>query len=290
MSSDLSVVANLDFSNSERAFESAKTLSATDFCPRQFFDKKTGEARIGDIVIAIQYGSELGFSPLQALNSINVINQKASLPGDTMLALCMESGLVEDMKRWYADADEIDKTTSPAAFFEIKRKDVATPHVTSFSIADAKRAKKWGNAGPWTEYPKRMLMYRAMGFALRDMFPDVLKGIISTEEAMDYPSRMKDVTPLPAAKTFSDADKERLADDVVSLALTGCIAQEDIDQVMQVLKIDSLRDVGQYPERAEKIVRYWEKKYESELYAHGECVSHNTRTAEERDAVVEDLG
>ena len=40
---------------------------------------------------------------------------------------------------------------------------------------------------------------RARGFALRDAYPDVLKGLISTEEAQDYPEETKrppkDITP-----------------------------------------------------------------------------------------------
>ena len=44
---------------------------------------------------------------------------------------------------------------------------------------------------------------RARGFALRDAFPDVLKGLITAEEAADFPDEakprpIKDVTPLPA--------------------------------------------------------------------------------------------
>jgi len=31
-----------------------------------------------------------------------------------------------------------------------------------------------------------MIQMRARGFALRDAFPDVLQGLISTEEANDY--------------------------------------------------------------------------------------------------------
>jgi hypothetical protein len=48
-----------------------------------------------------------------------------------------------------------------------------------------------------------MLQMRARGFALRDAFPDVLKGLITVEEAQDYPDEakprpVKDVTPMPA--------------------------------------------------------------------------------------------
>jgi hypothetical protein len=45
-----------------------------------------------------------------------------------------------------------------------------------------------------------MLAMRARGFALRDAFPDVLKGLITAEEAQDYPAEDKprqarDITP-----------------------------------------------------------------------------------------------
>jgi hypothetical protein len=61
------------------------------------------------------------------------------------------------------------------------------PVTAKFSVDDAKRAGLWGKQGPWTQYPKRMLQMRARGFALRDAFPDVLKGLITSEEAMDFP-------------------------------------------------------------------------------------------------------
>jgi hypothetical protein len=48
-----------------------------------------------------------------------------------------------------------------------------------------------------------MLQMRARGFALRDAFPDVLKGMITAEEAQDYPDEAK---PLPVAKPANPLD------------------------------------------------------------------------------------
>jgi hypothetical protein len=68
----------------------------------------------------------------------------------------------------------------------------------TFSVDDAKRAKLWGKQGPWSQYPKRMLAMRARGFAIRDAFPDAMKGMITAEEAQDYPTKApRDVTPKP---------------------------------------------------------------------------------------------
>jgi hypothetical protein len=75
-----------------------------------------------------------------------------------------------------------------AAWCEAKRRGYEKPTVARFSVADAKKAGLWGKVGPWTQYPKRMLQLRARGFALRDAFPDVLKGLVTAEEAQDYPA------------------------------------------------------------------------------------------------------
>jgi hypothetical protein len=49
----------------------------------------------------------------------------------------------------------------------------------------------------YKSYPKRMLQMRARAFALRDMFPDVLKGLQVREEVEDFveASSPRDVTP-----------------------------------------------------------------------------------------------
>jgi hypothetical protein len=48
-----------------------------------------------------------------------------------------------------------------------------------------------------------MMQMRARGFALRDAFPDVLKGMITAEEAQDYPDEAK---PVPMAKPANPLD------------------------------------------------------------------------------------
>ena len=55
-------------------------------------------------------------------------------------------------------------------------------------MEDAKRAGLYGKQGPWQQYPKRMLQMRARAWALRDVFPDVLRGVHVAEEAQDLPA------------------------------------------------------------------------------------------------------
>jgi len=146
---------------------------------------------IASVCIAVQYGLELGLTPMQSLQGVAIINGKPSIYGDTLLALCYASGNVESFVEYLEG--EGDNYT---AVCEVTRKGWKQPLIKRFSVAQAKRARLWGKAGPWTQYPDRMLTMRARGFALRDGFADALKGVISAEEAMDYPKQEPTEVPI----------------------------------------------------------------------------------------------
>ena len=59
-------------------------------------------------------------------------------------------------------------------------------YTEEFDLNKAKKAGLLGKAGVWTQYPERMMQLRARAFALRNRFPDALKGIKSREEVEDY--------------------------------------------------------------------------------------------------------
>ena len=146
----------------------------------------------------MQWGAEIGLAPMQALQNIAVINGKPSVYGDAAMALVQASPHCEDIEEYFED----EGTPNPVAVCVAKRKG-RKPVVAKFSVEDAKRAGLWGKQGPWQAYPKRMMQMRARGFALRDAFPDALKGLITVEEAQDFPPEAKpqpakNITPLPS--------------------------------------------------------------------------------------------
>jgi hypothetical protein len=174
------------------AMEFSKMLAESSMVPRAYQGKPQ------DIMVCVQWGYELGLAPMQALQNIAVINGKPSVYGDAMAALVQASPVCEGIEEML----ENEGSPNPVAVCIAKRKN-RTPVTAKFSVEDAKRAGLWGKQGPWTAYPKRMLQMRARGFALRDAFPDVLKGLISAEEAEDYPTEnsgqpIQDITPMPA--------------------------------------------------------------------------------------------
>ncbi|MFT8308533.1 recombinase RecT [Acetobacter malorum] len=158
------------------------------------------------VLIAVQMGSELGLAPLQSLQNIAVINGRPSVWGDALLGLVKASPVCDDVvERLEGEGGKM------VAICTAKRKG-KSPVESRFSVDDASSAGLWNKQGPWKQYPKRMLQMRARGFALRDAFPDVLRGLISAEEAQDMPQQTIDVTP-----TQSRVDPPRLPVDHIAL-------------------------------------------------------------------------
>jgi hypothetical protein len=131
------------------------------------------------IFVAVEMGMELGIPPMMALQNTAVVNGRPGVFGDLPLALVRASGLLEE----YSE-EEIGKPGEDTWGFKCICRRLGSPKSKSevFTVADAKRAQLWGKAGPWTQWPKRMLKFRARGFLLRDEFGDVLKGVKTVEE------------------------------------------------------------------------------------------------------------
>jgi len=161
--------------NVTEAMQMAEMLSKSQMIPKNYQNKPQ------DTLVAMMMGSELGLHPIQALQNIAVINGKPSIYGDAMLALVQNHSAFGGIQESFDEAAQV-------ATCIVWRKN-GEKHTVTFSQADAKQAELWAKAGPWTQYPKRMMTFRARGFALRDQFADALAGLISREEAEDMPER-----------------------------------------------------------------------------------------------------
>ena len=228
----------------------SEMLSNSNMVPKAYQNKPQ------DILVCVQWGMEMGLAPMQALQNIAVINGKPSVYGDAMMALVQASAVCDDVEEYF----ENEGTPNPVAVCVAKRKN-RKPVVAKFSVEDAKRAGLWGKQGPWSAYPKRMMQMRARGFALRDAFPDVLKGLISAEEAQDYPDEAKprpakDITPrnpldmvakpapvaIPAMTSDPQVIAEAMADTVDE---EPAVVQPEVVEVVEpVVQPDGVQPIG----------------------------------------------
>ena len=127
------------------------------------------------VFIALQWGVELGLTPMAAATNIAVINGKPTLSADIMHAIVRNNPE-------YAGA-EWKKQDEQAAEVLVKRKNANMTETFRgyYDIEMAKRANLLSKEN-WRAYPARMLKHRALSFALRDAFPDVLAGLYSPDD------------------------------------------------------------------------------------------------------------
>lgn len=221
-------VFSLQPSNLQEAMQLAELMANSEMVPKDF------RGRPGNVLVAVQMGAEVGLAPMQAIQNIAVINGRPSIWGDAVKAIILNSPLCEKFEENFDEQ-------SMTAWVTVQRKGHAERQV-SFSQGDAQAAGLWGKQGPWSQYPKRMLAMRARGFASRDEFADVLKGLSVAEEQMDIIE--KDITASststnPAINTNETISNEQIEELIKTAQAVGL----DENYVCKVGNVEKLSDL-----------------------------------------------
>ena len=197
---------NLIPTDVDQALKISEMFAKSDLVPDNYRNKPA------NIFLAVSAGASLGLAPFQAMQNITVINGKPSIWGDALLAM------VRNDKRCLSVKESIEgEGTTRTATCSVSR---LAPNgeteviSSSFSMGNAQKAGLL-NKKPWQSYPDRMLQMRARGFALRDAFADVIGGLITTEEAQDYP--MKEAQKTQGTLPKYDKDNRSTEDIVEAL-------------------------------------------------------------------------
>lgn len=117
-------------------------------------------------------GRDLGFSYTQALRAFSIIKGKPTLTADGMVAAVLSRGVCE----WFRPVEISDV----AATWEAKRIGCDAVRYT-FTMQDAERAGLVSDM--YRRHPRRMLSARAKAYLARDLFPEVLLGLVTEDEA-----------------------------------------------------------------------------------------------------------
>jgi hypothetical protein len=235
---------NFEITSLDQAMEYAKLISDSDLAPKDYRGKP------GNVLIAIQFGAEIGLKPMQAIQNISVINGRPSVWGDAMLAIVQNHPVCEYIN---------ERTENDTAYCTVKRRGDEKEYTYEFSKQDAKTAGLTGKAGPWTNYPDRMMQMRARGFALRDKFADVLKGINMREEVQDYviettPEVNKTVAAQTITALIEGKGKPTIIFEDVHCMMTDATTMEELDDAASLAK--QLSDVDKDKARAMYKTKY----------------------------------
>jgi hypothetical protein len=177
----------------EDMFRFSKCVVASGLAPKSY---RTPE----QVLVAIETGAEVGFGPMQSLTAFTVLNGVPRIMVEPALALVLASGqLAQRHERWEGEGLE-----RCAVVALVRKGGLAVER--RFSIADAKNAGLESKDN-WRGYPDRMLYARALGYALHDLFADVLRGM-RIAETMDDSASLEIVpgVPLSRSATYGGPD------------------------------------------------------------------------------------
>lgn len=148
------------------------------------------------VMVVVQSGAELGMPPMQSIYSYAPTGGKPMLMVEPALALVLASGLLAGRSEDF----EGEGLARCCRVEIVRRGGLAVSR--SYSLEDAKKAGLLGKEN-WQKYPDRMLMQRALGYCLHDLFPDVLRGqrIAGTTDDEDVPTRDVQITTPRAPRT-----------------------------------------------------------------------------------------
>ena len=186
---DLPVVPQASEMNS--IAQLAVTLAAAGACPSAIRGKPN------DVFLVLLSARDLGVSLTTAMREFHVIEGKVTLSPKVKLALVRQSGLG---KIWPDAENGPEKAT-----WHTERNDLpGHPISSTFSWADAQLAhlvdsrctpyEHWRASGGgrnsaeclcksnWKTYPARMLSWRAAGYLLDDVYPEVGTGLYAPDE------------------------------------------------------------------------------------------------------------
>lgn len=193
----------------------AELMSKSEMVPKIY------QGKPGNVTVAILAGHPLGLNPFSSCQSFAVINGTPSLFGDALLGIVKGSGLLSKISETVSENGEV------ATCYITRRGE--DPVCRTFTMTEAKKAGLLSKQGPWQAYPKRMLQMRARAFALRDVFPDILRGIGIAEEIEDIGRTEASVVVVEEPKTLGTAAvKESLKAAVKTETVAETVAATDV--------------------------------------------------------------
>lgn len=142
--------------------------------------------------VAIATGMELGLKPMQALRNIVVVQGRPTFSADGGFAVVRNHPEYGGI-RW---EKQDDKEARCVITRVSKGGQLKEEFPGSFTIKEAATAGL-ANKDNWKNYPARMLRARALSYACRDAFPDVLNGLYTPDEINpDTPVGERNITPI----------------------------------------------------------------------------------------------
>lgn len=130
--------------------------------------------RASQAIVKILLGREMGIGPASAVVGLHVFDGKVVISAGLMASMIKRSPQYDFKVISLSDEQCLIR------FFE----NGEAAGDSLFNIEDAKRARLWGKAGPWTQYPKNMMYARALSNGARWYCSGIFMGPVYVPDEM----------------------------------------------------------------------------------------------------------
>lgn len=204
--------------------EWADKIAQSSLLPKQY------QRNPANVLLALEYGTALGISPVVAMQQIHVIEGKPTASAQLIGGLVRQAG--------HKLRVEFDDRTMTATATVIRSDDPDYQFKAVWTM-DRAKAANLVNKGNWKTYPAAMLKARAITEVARDACPEALFGVAYTAEelAPDAPVRVEASTE----PTESAEARFREACAKAALSPEAVMAHAGVDQI-DAVTLPALRD------------------------------------------------
>lgn len=225
----------------------AKYYQASSLLPKSL-------RNVADVFVAISAGRDFGWSPMQSMRGLYVVEGRPTLSADAMVGIAKKSAICEYFR--------LVESSAKIATYETKRKGDPEPTRMSFTIEEAQAAGLTSKGGPWKSYPARMLRNRCKSALCKEVYEELLFGVYEESEADEIadirkqPQRRPERAPAPdltqpqtAASSTVDAEivaepaHDAVTGEVVEEAAVG-IADGLAERIGAAASIEDLTSLG----------------------------------------------
>lgn len=156
----------------------AQMLSESDLVPAAYKSKPA------NCVIAIELAARLGSSPLQIMQSLDIIQGKPSWSSKFLIATVNASGRFTPLRYEFEGKQGTQDWGCRAVATDLGSKEVLRGPLVSMAMA---KDEGWltKSGSKWKTMPELMIMYRSAAFWTRVYAPEMSMGLHTSEERED---------------------------------------------------------------------------------------------------------
>lgn len=170
------------------AFKQAEFYARSTIVPAQYQNNPS------NCFIAVQMAQRMGADPFQVMQSLNVIKGKPSWSSTFIIAAVNQSGRFKTTLNYKITGSWKAQNLTCIAFATAKDGTICESVPVTYEMA---KAEGWidKKGSKWQTMPELMIRYRAASFFGKQYCPDLLLGLMTTEEhndAIDADFEIKD--------------------------------------------------------------------------------------------------